>query len=57
MMRQRGQSGGDELLPESETEYDLPSYGVWVSFLRDASGKVTGFAGYQDGNFEARKLD
>ena len=35
---------------------ELPQ-SVWVSFLRDGSGKVTGFTGYQDGNFEARKLD
>ena len=57
MVKQPGQSDGDEMLPESETDYDIPKYGVWVSFLRDSSGKVTGFTGYQDGNFEARKLD
>ncbi|HEY1221190.1 MAG: prolyl oligopeptidase family serine peptidase [Bryobacteraceae bacterium] len=57
MVKQPGQSDGDEMLPESETDYDIPKYGVWVSFLRDGSGKVTGFTGYQDGNFEARKLD
>jgi len=57
MVKQQGQGDADELLPESETDYDIPKYGVWVSFLRDASGKVTGFTGYQDGNFEAKKLD
>ena len=57
MVKQQGQSDSDELLPESETDYDIPKYGVWISFLRDASGKVTGFAGYQDGNFEAKKLN
>jgi dipeptidyl aminopeptidase/acylaminoacyl peptidase len=57
VMKLPGQSESDELLPESETEYDIPKYGVWLSFLRDASGKVTGFTGYQEGNFEARKLN
>ena len=57
MMKLQGQSEADELLPESETEYDIPKYGVWMSFVRDASGKVTGFTGYQDGNFEAKKLN
>jgi hypothetical protein len=56
LMKLQGQSEADELLPESETEYDIPKYGVWMSFLRDASGKVTGFTGYQEGNFEATKL-
>jgi hypothetical protein len=51
------QGDADELLPESETDYDVPKYGVWISFLRDASGKVTGLTGYQEGNFEAKKLN
>jgi hypothetical protein len=44
-------------LPESETDFDLARFGVWVSFLRDASGKVTGFTGYQEGDFEAKRLN
>jgi hypothetical protein len=57
LVKQPGQSEGDELLPESETDFDIAKYGVWISFLRDASGKVTGFSGYQDGSFEAKRLD
>ena len=57
MVKQQGQSETDELLPESETDFDVAKYGVWVSFLRDATGKVTGFTGYQNGNFEGKKLD
>jgi hypothetical protein len=57
MVKQQGQGDADELLPESETDYDVPKYGVWISFLRDASGKVTGLTGYQEGNFEAKKLN
>ena len=57
MVKQPGQSEGDELLPESETDFDIAKYSVWISFLRDASGKVTGFSGYQDGSFEAKRLD
>jgi hypothetical protein len=57
MARPQGQSDADELLPESETDFDLARFGVWVSFLRDASGKVTGFTGYQEGDFEAKRLN
>ena len=57
MAKIQGANEADELLPESETDYEIPKYGVWVRFLRDANGKVTGFTGYQNGNFEAGKLD
>ena len=57
MEKIQGQGDADELLPESATDYDLPKYGIWLSFVRDASGKVTGFTGYQNGDFEAKKLD
>ncbi|MGO9231459.1 MAG: prolyl oligopeptidase family serine peptidase [Bryobacteraceae bacterium] len=57
MAKQQGQSEGDELMPESETDYDITKHGIWISFLRDASGVVTGFTGYQDGSFEAKKLN
>jgi hypothetical protein len=57
MMKLPGQTENDELLPESATEYDIPKYGVWMSFVRDASGKVTGFTGYQESNFEAKRVD
>jgi hypothetical protein len=32
-------------------------FNVWITFLKDASGKVTGFAGHQpgDGDLEAQK--
>jgi len=57
MAKQQGQGEGDELMPESETDYDIAKHGIWISFLRDASGVVTGFTGYQDGSFEAKKLN
>jgi dienelactone hydrolase len=50
-------SEGDALVPESETSFSIPKYGAWVNFVRSASGKVTGFVGYQDGDFEGKKLD
>lgn len=53
----KAQGDTDELLPESETDFDAPKFGVWVSFVRDGSGKVTGLSGYKDGAFEATKLD
>jgi len=57
MVRQQGQPDSDELLPASETDFDVPKYTVHISFVRDASGKVTGFIGYQNGDFEGKKLD
>jgi hypothetical protein len=46
-----------ELVPETETSFCILRYDVWISFTRDASGKVTGFIGYQNGDFEGKKLD
>jgi dienelactone hydrolase len=46
----------DTLLPETETSFWTSRLGIWVSFVRDASGKVTGFSGYRGGDFEAQKL-
>ncbi len=59
---------GDSLLARVDTD-ELPlvpldqetfygqKFNVWITFLKDASGKVTGFAGHQpgDGDFEAQK--
>jgi len=47
---------GDQLLPETETSFYVARLKIWLSFSRNAAGKVTGLAGYQDGDFEARKL-
>jgi dienelactone hydrolase len=57
MVRQQGQPDSDELLPESATEFSVPKYDVWISFVRDASGKVTELVGYQGGDFTAKKVD
>lgn len=48
---------GAELLPETETTFWLPRYGIWLNFIRGSSGKVTGLVGYQDSDFEGKKLD
>jgi len=48
---------GDVLVPESETSFSVSKYDIWISFVRDSTGKVTGFFGYQDGDFEGKKLD
>lgn len=52
-----GGSSGDEMVPESETNFSIPVFNVWMSFLRDSSGKVIGFIGYQGNDFEGKKLD
>ena len=56
LMIRQGTNGG-ELVPESETDYYMSEFNVRVSFVRDASGKVTAFTGYQNSDFEAKKLD
>jgi dienelactone hydrolase len=57
MVRQQGQGDVGELLPESETAFSLSTINVWISFVRDASGKVTGFIGYQGGDFTGKRLE
>jgi len=52
-----GGSSGDEMVPESETNFSIPVFNVWMSFVRDSSGKVIGFIGYQGNDFEGKKLD
>jgi hypothetical protein len=57
-VRQQGESDADDLVPTSDTDCVLPRVSVWVSFVRDASGKVTGFIGYSGGSdFAGQKLD
>ena len=54
-----GKAGADELgfLPLDENTFYGEEFNVWITFARDASGKVTGFSGYQpgDGDFEAAR--
>jgi hypothetical protein len=57
MLKVQGQTDTAELVPESDTDYIIPTIGARVSFVRDASGKVTGFTGYQNEDFEAKKLN
>jgi dienelactone hydrolase len=56
-IRVQGQSDVADLVPESDKDYLIPTIGARVSFVRDASGNVTGFIGYQNGDFEGRKLE
>ncbi len=48
---------GDKLLPESNASFSLPKYDLWLSFVRDKSGKVVGIVGFQEGVFEATKVE
>ena len=57
MVKQQGQNDAMELVPETETSFCIPRHDLWISFTRDASGKVTGLVGYQNGDFEGKKLD
>ena len=50
-------SDGEAMVPETETSFSIPKYNVWLSFVREPTGKVTGFTGYQDSDFEGKKLD
>jgi hypothetical protein len=47
----------NELLPENQTTFYLPAFNARIFFVKDAAGKVTGFRGYRDRDFEAVKLD
>jgi dienelactone hydrolase len=49
-------SPGEALIPASEDTFWAESGGVWVSFVSDSTGMVTGFVGYQDSDFQAAKL-
>jgi dienelactone hydrolase len=46
-----------ELVPLDQSTFYGQKYNVWVTFEKDASGKVTGFVGHQpgDGDFEAKR--
>lgn len=57
MLKVQGQTDTAELVPESDTDYIIPTIGARVSFVRDASSKVTGFTGYQNEDFEGKKLN
>jgi dienelactone hydrolase len=52
-------AGGDELefVPIDEKNFYGAKFNVWVTFAKDAAGKVTGFTGHQPGesDFEATK--
>jgi dienelactone hydrolase len=52
-------AGSDELdlAPLDQVTFYGRKFNVWITFLKDASGKVTGFSGHQpgDGDFEAKK--
>jgi len=57
-VRQQGTADADLLMPTSDMDWVLPKEGVWVTFVKDPTGKVTGFTGYQGGNqFAGTKLD
>jgi hypothetical protein len=55
----QAKAGGDEVLmvPIDQTTFYGEKFNVWVTFEKDAAGKVTGFTGHQpgDGDFEARR--
>jgi hypothetical protein len=46
-----------ELVPTSETEFDVPSVGVKVKFVKDSTGKVTHMVLNHDGEeLQAKKI-
>ena len=52
-------TGADSLdfVPLDQVTFYGQKFNVWVTFEKDASGKVTGFTGHQpgDGDFEAKR--
>jgi len=57
MTKIQGQNDVLELVPETETSYYITNANVWLSFVHDDSGKITGLTGYSNGDFEGKKLD
>jgi dienelactone hydrolase len=46
-----------ELVPENETTFYASLFNARLFFVKDAAGKVTGFTGYRDRDFEGKRLD
>jgi dienelactone hydrolase len=46
-----------EMIPESADVFYAPSVNVRLFFVRDGGGKITGFTGSGDGEFEAKRLE
>ncbi len=45
------------MIPQGGESYYLPEFKVWITFVRDAAGKVTGFSGTSTGgDIDARRL-
>ncbi len=57
VVRQQGDTETAELLPETEADWSVPKYDVWVHFVRDAAGKVTEFVGFQGSDFTAKRVE
>ncbi|HWO02047.1 MAG TPA: serine hydrolase [Blastocatellia bacterium] len=53
---QAGEQLKAELFPESETKFFLKAVDAQVTFVRDASGKVTHLVLHQGGEIEAKKI-
>lgn len=47
----------DELIAQDDANFYVPRFDAWLTFERDASGKVTGITVAQGGEYSARKLD
>jgi CubicO group peptidase (beta-lactamase class C family) len=57
LMAQATGQGEIQLFPESETKYFLKVVDAKVTFVKDASGKVTHLILHQDGEHEAKKIE
>jgi hypothetical protein len=56
-MAQATGQGEIQLFPESETKYFLKVIDAKVTFVKDASGKVTHLILHQDGDHEAKRIE
>jgi hypothetical protein len=50
-----GQFG--EMLPQGDDNFYMPAFNLWLSFKRDATGKLTGFVGAGSDDFEASRIE
>jgi dienelactone hydrolase len=49
--------GKEMILPESDTNFEIPKYGMLIEFVRGRSGKVTSMFVYQNGEYEAKRVN
>ena len=51
-----GPGGGMRLIPDSPTSFWIGESGIWITFVRNSSGRVTALDGWRDGAFTGTRV-